>query len=577
MHVRNGILYTPLILTFLAAVFPTPLLAIGTPNGLPPAADIGDPYLYAERPYPSFLTNIIVETQTSPEAQYNRVDSGTGAFISPNLVVTAAHVVSPRHGELNRRMRVSGVTNNGEIFEANVLEAHFASGYPVHFNADGSRPPVPGGSDVAVLLLDQSVLNIDHLRLPEEVGITISEQQELAGTVYGQRIPSRAVIAENYDRITSPEGRAFMARNPDRVRSIPSQIVLSGSIRNSEPLFHGAPFLPVQLQRNTQPRVGDNVFSGQTNTPVALNLDMGREDFINMAYSAALGIPFHGGDSGAPFVSVTATGETYLAGLVQSADSVRYANGTFRFISHVSTGNVSAILREMGQAGALNRGPSPRFWRDRYGHVARSGNQQNNDISPLEPANETRPLEQFEPCDLSDSDFCRYWQTMEYHITPVAIRVDAPDGLSYPNFDASHSEYRIYGQINFFSPEDEEDLTGQVLDVPSSTPRRLPLEYSDTSESDSVPLGSATGATITANMTDPMICLSTPSESGVSSTAVVRHYSIVPGGTTTCTVLNETNRNVSGTYDAHLEGPGGNIIVELDVQASFGDTPSVLE
>ncbi|MFT0137318.1 hypothetical protein ACEK07_04630, partial [Alcanivoracaceae bacterium MT1] len=496
--------------------------------------------------------------------------TGMGAFIGPDLVVTAAHLVVPHDDTDSSGVVVTGVRRDGTAFAERVKAIHYAADFPVPYHAG-----YPVGSDVAVLQLHSPIFGLDILHLPEDLGVNVGQQESIIGTVYGQMIPSREFIESAYDRLITAEGqltdegrREFEERSdgPERRQWMPGEIAINGAVRVKHPWTDGAPFVRIQV-----PRSGDNVFSGETDIAVGLTMDMEREKFIEGAYFVAENLPFHQGDSGAPFVSITENGEAYLAGVVSDERSRRDATESTLFrprVSGVATGSVFNILQRIGLNGARTDRDGWGFWANPNNSVAHENNWnvRNGDITLLnmpEPPEESYQ----KTCESSGSAFCRYLRsepTREYFIKPVSI------AIKFYGEDAGTDE--MFGTITYFSPQnDPKHSSGQsesifnapgpyVMDYPNdpyishkNIQGITPLQQTD----------GATEATITANVSAPIICLNTHSEYGIGNIVyklnLIRY---IDARQVQCTVLDESMLGSDGAvYDVSMDrkqddGPG---------------------
>ncbi|MFT0138309.1 hypothetical protein ACEK07_15470, partial [Alcanivoracaceae bacterium MT1] len=512
--------------------------------------------------------------------------TGMGAFIGPDLVVTAAHLVVPHDDTDSSGVVVTGVRRDGTVFAERVKAIHYAADFPVPYHAG-----YPVGSDVAVLQLHSPIFGLDILHLPEDLGVNVGQQESIIGTVYGQMIPSREFIESAYDRLITAEGqltdegrREFEERSdgPERRLWMPGEIAINGAVRVKHPWKDGAPFVRIQV-----PRSGDNVFSGETDIAVGLTMDMEREKFIDGAYFVAENLPFHQGDSGAPFVSITENGEAYLAGVVSDERSRRDATESTLFrprVSGVATGSVFNILQRIGPDRPRTVTDDWGFWANPNNSVAHESNWnvRNGDIRLLnmpEPPEESYQ----KTCESSDSAFCRYLRsepTREYKVTPLAIQVNRDMGTLNPYGGI----YIINGILRYFSPQSDFDHATQksqsVFDAPNPHVMRLPvydpkapyrkviarkagpsglMPYTDFSPF--LPHEGAAEATIRANVDAPMICLITPSDHGVGNGPYPTGGEILidPQGLQ-CTVLDERTGGANGTYLVPItprEGFGG--------------------
>ncbi|MFT0138298.1 trypsin-like serine protease [Alcanivoracaceae bacterium MT1] len=600
----NGPLFTVFIFTLSILLFPATSLAILEQEG----------NTNRESPYPSFLADIeLILTDSS--GQYDS-SHGTGAFIAPNVVVTAAHVVTPPPGYQQVAIVVTAL-ERGEGGQRpqpiRILHSQNAEGY-----LPDAQLESPVGSDMAVLVLPRA-LDVDVLHLPEEVGVTVEEHDEMAGTVYGQMIPDRERIGEAYDQLFEADGQLTQMgweefeSGPDgdlRRQSAASNIILSGALPNEHRSGDGAfaPFVRIRIPRAPQslqgPMAPPHVLAGIPRDGTTANLQMDRETFITTAYAAARRLPFHLGDSGAPLISRAPGGELYLAGVISMAWPATSDEGETFFELAISTGSAHNILDTIhrahpdfrilnGEEGIV-RPENVSFWADPNGNVPTLANWRDDDGLLLAELPDDLPDEEnvaqlCSPIGPNHSDFCRRLRsepTTEYDVRVISMTVDAPNRFvnpdgSHPLESSQQTQYRISGQIVYFSPQDvsynsttespfDENPPGRALSIPEATPVRLTMENLHETESDLYFPGSSTSATITANETDPMFCIGTPPESGVFAHTANSTEVVIPGGQASCIVANETTRNSSdNSYDIHLEGPDSNdVTVTLSIELS---------
>jgi len=384
-------------------------------------------------------------------------------------------------------------------------------------------------------------------------------------------IPDRERIERAYDWLFTPEGSLTddgrheleqRTDGPDRRKWIPSEIAVHGAVRNPHPWYDGAPYVRMKV-----PRSGNDAFGGEVNLFVVQNFDMEREKFIDATYRLASGLPFHQGDSGAPFVSITEDGDAYLAGVVSDERSRPGAlDSTYvrPRVSSVSTGSVSDILLRMGQYGDRTNKDEWEFWVDPNNSVADEDNwdEKKGDMKLLAIPEATND-EYYETCESSGSSFCRYLRsepTREYTVTPVSLQVTSPPGETNPYGGV----YILYGTISYFSPQNDPDNftgnMGSTVDSSSSYAMNLPIENplrkviaralgpdgrlaEHTDYSPLLPPQGVNEAIITANIDSPTICLA--SSSGVGNRAF-RHplgYELISPKMMQCTVLDELTKN----------------------------------
>ncbi|MFT0137320.1 trypsin-like serine peptidase [Alcanivoracaceae bacterium MT1] len=583
MSLRRGGILPALILALAATLFPSSSFAIR----------VGE----TETPYPTFLADIQVTIEVirpGQRAQQAQI-TGTGAFIAPNLVVTAAHMIREPDVEDGAQavitdITVTGVSRNGRRFVTAVVEDYAAT--------SDLRPeglPQPAGADIAVLEL-RNPMDVEVLYLPHELGIGMDTQQELVGTVYGQRIPDREHIEQAYDQLFNAdlsftdEGRRLIESRPDaeaRNLWMPSEIVEAGTVANLSSM--SAPFVRMRVPHSPQLLADPWFFVGTFPESFLLTFNTGRQGFIDSAYQAASRLPFHRGDSGAPFVSRAPSGQMYLAGVVSGMVSEMLSgvgeSGHFIYRPAIATEDLTELLSQrMGLTQGINR-DNTIFWADPHGTVPTLDNWNDDtgvrldalpsDLPGWPPAESRVTL-----CNLNDllnSDFCRYLRgtlTSNYTIRPISMHVEAPDAEFYPYpSDPDLGEYRLHGQISYYSPE---NIT---YNSTTTSPMDTPLGWAfNFSESTPVRIrGSASGTRyldpntlhVQADEGAPTICLATPSESGVFArvgAGIGRNQTIVPGGQSSCIIANETTRNANGTYDIPLEGDGGTITFQMQIE-----------
>ncbi|MFT0137328.1 trypsin-like serine protease [Alcanivoracaceae bacterium MT1] len=578
MRFRKGALFSAPIFTLIIVLFPTTSLAIALKND---GAN-------REAPYPSFLANIRVATQDGSGSTTNT--TGTGAFIAPNLVVTAAHLVVPHSGDESKGIVVSGVRRNGTAFAERVKGVHYASGFPVPYH-----PGYPVGSDVAVLELHSPIFGLDILHLPDDLGVNVGQQDSIVGTVYGQMTPSRERIEQAYDRLFTPEGeftdegrREFEERadGPERLQWMPSEIAINAANRSAHPWKDGAPFIRIQV-----PRSGDDAFSGEAHIMIDLNMDTAREQFVSDAYYMASHLPFHQGDSGAPFISITENGEAYLAGVLSDERSKRHALGFTLVrprVSSISTGRVSDILMRMGPDGARTDKEGWGFWSDPNNTVAHVDNwDERGGDTKLIDVPEPPDVSYQKTCESSDSGFCRYLRsepTREYLVKPVSMEIS---GASPSD---RYGAFSLMGTIGYFSPQNDPDHISRgeesIFDTPGPYVMNFPgpgnrkklwktnMTLPDGGyvySADLYPSDGAEEAIITANASTPMICLNT--ENGIvdgEPSDDVFGVLLIGANKVQCTTLDEsTRRPYSTLHDVSIVREGqryGSYLPTITVQ-----------
>ncbi|MFT0140825.1 trypsin-like serine protease [Alcanivoracaceae bacterium MT1] len=608
MRPRQSIILSVFILALAAILFPTASFAIQDRA--------------TAVPRPSFLVEITVKvTTTLPSGRVIQgFRHGAGALIAQDLVVTAAHIIDENSSVNGESHEITGITINGfnrneEGFLANVEMGRF-------FATDDLRPDgavAPLGGDIAVLqLANGGVENVEVLRLAREVGVNVAEQRELVGTLFGVRTPDRRVIERAYDRLFNADGaeltetgRREFEQRPDGARrrtAMPNDIVLHGTTISRDP--GGSPFVGMRIPQ-TPATVGDpNLFAGLfTELRPSLNFAV-RSTFLNNAHEAAQRLPFHIGDSGAPFVSVAPNGEFYLAGV---ASRIRHSrnNDIFTYTPMIATEDPTDLIREFFGRADLNpsrdSGRGVVFWDPVTSNVATLeiwDSFGGVDLARLpDDWRTTSALSGVcESNDAVESQFCADLQSppsSDYSVRPVSIVVNAPNRevltTQYsPSSPASTSrEYRIHGQITYFSPEDNfqnvtsnppryEDSNGLVINIPQSAPRRLTIGSNgddSTSESDLYFPTSFSDVTISANATEPTFCIGTPS--GVHANTATTTEILIPENRRSCISINETNRAPNDQYDLTLDGynQGETLMVTLaivDLTSSTSDQDIVI-
>ncbi|MFT0137379.1 hypothetical protein ACEK07_04955 [Alcanivoracaceae bacterium MT1] len=563
-----------------------------------------------ESPYPSFLVDInATETIVMPgRPDRTSTTGGTGVFIAPNLVVTAAHVVAPTTYPLTgTEVVISDITVSGlsrgareiprERFVANVVDTVLSLGYNTAHAGEGNN----ARDDLAVLVLDRP-LDVEVLRLPEEVGVTVAEHEELVGTLFGQMVADRAIIAEAYDGLFNADGSytAFgmseLVQSPESDRNrqlMPSRIVLAGGRVNHDRTF--APFVrmriprpPLRLPGGWSRMSAPGALAGFSSEDFQLNFLMNREAFINDAYAAARRSPFHQGDSGSPFIARSPGGELYLAGVAQSITNSIAPNDDRIIFPVISTGSVVEILEIMelwDEDGMLRTGENVRFWRDPNGNVPTLENWNDDNGLVLAEIPEAGPSDEpISACEFSHSELCNYLNSViepdrEYNVRALSMQIFAPEALVRPyDWDPRVSEYRVYGQLVYFSPGDYsyssttpnpiDDPVGSVFNFNNSAPWRVVVPYRHEGDPVTAIVPRPDSVQVQASSDAPMICLATPSGSGVFLRTVERSHAVIPEGNRTCILADEATMNENGTYDVPIEGVGGTITVELQIEPS---------
>ncbi|MFT0137335.1 hypothetical protein ACEK07_04715 [Alcanivoracaceae bacterium MT1] len=598
MLFRKGLLAPSLIFFLTVTLFPDSSFAIQTGN---------------REASPSFLVDIktTVRTTYSDGTFMEETNVGGGALISHDLVVTAAHVIRARPlSEEDIRRGTRREITNVFVIGTDMNGYHFTF-EPTHYAAISDLYPNPNedmrGHDIAILAvpIDREHA-IEFLPLPHEVGVAVSEQREVTGTIYGQRIPDRAPIERAYDQLFTPEGRLTdLGRrefeNPDdgpyRRWRIANELVLNGSVNNRR--GQPAPFVRMRIPHSPRPAGEPDLFAGELPQRGILSFDMDREEYINRAFSASEMLPTHAGDSGSPFVSRSPNGQPFLAGVVsrifcEGCDN-EGVSSVYRFIPGISTADLHVLLRE--RFGNVHLDPNRTLWRDPANNVPSANTWSDDNGVHLSELPDDWLREDAAPplCDPDasrDSRFCRCLQREPngtYEITATEIGVRGPSAATFSPLDSSE-EFRLYGEIAYYSPQNDEyndqvsspinEPEGIAFVAPQAAPRRFIVGHTETNGERETngffPIRSSETVLISADEEDPVICLATPDVSGVFTNAgagVERVHTLVPGGETACIVPSETTSRYGGgnvTHDVwlgndeHTEG----VEILLDIKPS---------
>ncbi|EFL09442.1 RICIN domain-containing protein [Streptomyces sp. AA4] len=559
------------------------LLAVGLALPQAPALAVGDQSpsdhpLATERyePVPSFLARFSV-THDSEDGSTSTRSVGSGAFIAPDLVVTAAHVVAQRTSRDQAvRATVSVTQRNGTVATVPVAEMRIAQGYPL----PGGTPSTPENrisNDLAVVRLQRPVDNIEFLRLPSDADVNVNDADRIVATLFGRMVPSEQRITDTFHQVNNDRNGG--AINSDQQRALLARITGGGA--PADQLNVQSPGTPIV--RLSIPRLGSNRYGGLAAQRFRFMYN-DPEQAIPGLVAASRQAVSHRGDSGSPLVG-WAHGEAYLAGVTSNSWYQFNSNDEFRNGAQFSTASVETILRSMGR---YDNRPRDNFWNDPVPLIPSNANPRNyvplyTPSSPELTVNDPTRGNNFADAQECDNPLCHYVAEDEelstYSVRPRSLRV--ADGGD------SGGEYEVYGQLAIFSPQDNPPYTvlnnsaypapgglrevhlgiagPRFFDVPEEHPVDIPIGPDGNNSRDYSLPNSSTAIPIQSSQANPTFCIATPTAHGLYEADSGNDDTIVPTGQISCVNASASNANPDGTYNIQLNGSTGSVTVTLEV------------